>query len=166
MIPQECLLLETINDQGFLKGLDPHFVHKLAGLGLEARFEPGQVIFQEGDQRSLMYLICSGSVALKTDSTDDSLQVLGAGDILGWSALLEGGHRHFAARSLTAIHALAFEGEELRKAFDVDPRLGYAIMKRLLPVLATRLEAAQRPLMAAAHAHHRGGPAHRFCTQE
>ena len=65
--------------------------------------------------------------------------------------MMDPGRGHFAARSLTAIHALAFEGEELRKAFDTDPRLGYAIMKRLLAVLAQRLEAAQRPLAAAAH---------------
>jgi len=138
--PTESLLLAT---GGFLSGLDPHHIHKLAGLALEAQFDPGHVVFHEGDERNRLYLILSGSVLLKPETENTAVQILNAGDILGWSALLEGDHRHFEAVCKTEVRALAFEGEELLKVFDTDPRLGYAVMKRLLAVLAQRIEAAR-----------------------
>src|SRR5579863_4442581 len=138
----EELLLNT-GDDTFLKGLDPHHLHKLAGLALEAEFEPGHVIFHEGDERSRLYILSSGTVALQSDEAGVSVQVLGPGDVLGWSALVEGGHRQFEARCLSRVRALAFEGGEMLRTFDADPRLGYAFMKRLMSVLAGRIEAAR-----------------------
>lgn len=136
-------LLLTAGQDSFLKGLDPHHLHKLAGLALEAEFDAGHVIFHEGDERNRLYILCSGSVALQTEAGGHSMQVLGPGDLLGWSALVEGGHRQFEARCLSQVRALAFEGEELARTFDADPRLGYAVMKRLLGVLAGRIEAVR-----------------------
>jgi CRP/FNR family transcriptional regulator, cyclic AMP receptor protein len=150
MSSYEELLLATIHEDSFLEGLDPHHIHKLAGLALEAQFDPGHVIFHEGDLKNRLYVILSGTVALKTDSEGASIQALQAGDALGWSALLDGAHRQFEARCLSPVRALAFEGQELLKMFDADPRLGYAVMRRLLGVLAVRLEAA-RHASAAAH---------------
>ena len=139
----ERLLLNTIHENSFLEGLDPHHIHKLAGLALEAEFDAGHTIFHEGDEKNRLYIIASGNVALRTDAEGASLQVLQPGDVLGWSALLEGAHRQFEARCLTHVRALAFEGDELLNAFDADPRLGYTLMKRLLGVLAGRIEAAR-----------------------
>lgn len=156
MSSYEELLLATIHEDSFLEGLDPHHVHKLAGLALEAQFDPGHVIFHEGDLRNRLYVILTGTVALKTDSEGASIQVLQAGDALGWSALLDGAHRQFEARCLSPMRALAFEGEELLKMFDADPRLGYAVMRRLLGVLAVRLEAARH---ASVPAHPKRGAA-------
>ena len=139
----EQLLLATMSASRFLEGLDPHHIHRLAGLALEAEFEPGRVIFREGDEQNRLYLILSGTVALRSDPAGTSMLVLRAGDALGWSALLDGEHRHFEARCMSPVRALAFEGRELLRAFEADPRLGYAVMKRLLGVLAGRLEAAR-----------------------
>ncbi|HUA82499.1 MAG TPA: cyclic nucleotide-binding domain-containing protein [Bryobacteraceae bacterium] len=139
----EELLLATIHEDGFLHGLDPHHIHKLAGLALEAEFDAGHIIFHEGDERNRLYVILNGTVALKSDPDGASVQVLQPGDAFGWSALLDDAHRQFEARCLSHVRALAFEGRELVKAFDADPRLGYAVLKRMLVVLASRLEAAR-----------------------
>jgi len=148
MSSYEELLLSAIHKGSFLEGLDPHHVHKIAGLALEALFDPGHVIFHEGDEKNRLYVILSGTVALKPDSEGVSIQVLGPGDALGWSALLDGAHRQFEARCLSPVRALAFEGQELVRMFDADPRLGYAVMKRLLGVLAARLDAARHAPVA------------------
>jgi hypothetical protein len=44
------------------------------------------------------------------------VQTLFAGDELGWSALLMGRGKHFQARTLERVDALAFEGTELLAA--------------------------------------------------
>ena len=149
MSSYEPLLLSASDDQGFLNGLDPHHIHKLAALALEARFAPGQAIFHQGDQKNRLYVICRGMVALKSGVEGPSVQVLQRGAVLGWSALLEGDHRHFEALCMSEVHALAFDGEELLKLFEADPRLGYAVMKRLIVVLAGRLESARNRTIVA-----------------
>lgn len=134
-------LLETVGNHGLLTNLDPHHLHRLAGLALEARFDPGHVVFQEGDESGFFYLLVSGSVALK--SGGETVQVVGPGEALGWSSLIEGDHKHFQAVALTHVVALAFDGAELRRACNAHPDFGYALLKRLLPVLVQRLEAAR-----------------------
>ena len=51
MSSYEPLLLSASDNQGFLNRLDPHHIHKLAALALEARFASGQVIFHRGDEK-------------------------------------------------------------------------------------------------------------------
>lgn len=133
--------LEAISAHGLLKDLDPHHLHRLAGLALEASFEPGHIVFQEGDTAGFFYLILSGSVVL--ESGGEVVQTLGPGDALGWSALIEGEHKHFQARALTPVKAFAFDGAEVRRASSDHPDFGYALTRRLLPVLVNRLEAAR-----------------------
>lgn len=134
-------LLETISVHGILKDLDPHHLHRMAGLALEALFEPGHIIFREGDECSFFYLIISGSVALSSDGA--IVEILSAGQALGWSSLMEGERKHFQAQALTGVKALAFDGAELRRASAAHPDFGYALTRRLMPVLADRLEAAR-----------------------
>ncbi len=134
-------LLETISVHGMLKDLDPHHLHRLAGLALEACFDAGHIIFREGDPWGFFYLIISGSVALSTG--DEIVEILNAGQALGWSSLIEGERKHFQAQALTRVTALAFDGEELRRASTAHPDFGYALTRRLMPVLVDRLEAAR-----------------------
>lgn len=140
-------LFEAISNHGLLKDLDPRHMHRLAGLALEAFFDPGHIVFHEGDASSYFYLIVAGSVMLK--SGDEVVQILGAGEALGWSSLIEGEHKHFLAQALTSVIALAFEGAELRRVSNEHPDFGYALLKRLLPVLVERLEAARHTNSAA-----------------
>src|SRR5437588_10641215 len=91
------LLIEAIKDQGMLKSLAPHHVHKLAALALEASFHPEQIIFREGETAGYFYLITSGSVVLEivAPARHIHIQTLHPGDAMGWSSLLDTGHRHF-----------------------------------------------------------------------
>jgi len=140
-------LVETVANYGLLKDLDPHHLHRLAGLALEACFEPGHVVFHEGDDSPFFYLIVSGSIVLKSGA--DSVQYVGPGEALGWSSLMEGEHKHFEAIAVSRVVALAFDGAELRRAANAHPDFGYALLKRLLPVLVQRLEAARHANSAA-----------------
>jgi CRP/FNR family transcriptional regulator, cyclic AMP receptor protein len=142
-------LLETISVHGLLKDLDPHHLHRLAGLALEACFDSGHIIFREGDSSGFFYLVISGSVALS--SNDQMVEILSAGDAMGWSSLIEGEHKHFQAQALTQVTALAFDGAELRRVSSAYPDFGYALTRRLMPVLVDRLEAA-RHLNRTGHA--------------
>jgi CRP-like cAMP-binding protein len=115
----------------------------------EAHFEANQVIFREGDDYSVLYLLVEGMVALELEAPDHLLRVqtLYAGDVFDWSAVLLHAGKHFQARALDRVTALAIEGEELLAAFKVDPEFGMAFMLRLLSVVSERLRATRLQLL-------------------
>ena len=75
------------------------------------------------------------------------MQTLFAGDELGWSALLGGSGKQFQARALERVDALAFEGADLLAACREDTAFGFALMQRLLGVVAVRLQATRVQLL-------------------
>ena len=123
----------------------PQHIEKLKALAREVRFAPDQIIFREGEEFSDFYLIVSGRVGLEMQAPGRALRVqtLSAGDELGWSALLMGSGKHFQARALGPVEALAFDGGELLQACKEDTSFGYALMHRLLAVVAERLQATR-----------------------
>jgi CRP-like cAMP-binding protein len=113
------------------------------------RFDRNHVIFREGDECSEFYLVVNGLVALEIAAPGHTfrVQTLFAGDELGWSALLMGSGKHFQARALERVEALAFEGADLLAACREDPAFGFALMQRLLGVVAERLQATRLQLL-------------------
>jgi CRP/FNR family cyclic AMP-dependent transcriptional regulator len=55
--------------------------------------------------------------------------------------------KHFQARSLERVDALAFEGTELLAACQEDTLFGFTLMQRLLGVVAERLQATRLQLL-------------------
>lgn len=133
----------------FVEAFEPAHVEKLAALATNVRFARDQVVFHEGDECSEFYMIVSGTIALENEEPGHTLRVqtLGAGDELGWSALLMGTGKHFQARALERVEALAFEGSELLAECREDPQFGFELMQRLLAVVAGRLQATRLQLL-------------------
>ncbi len=121
----------------------------LAAMARQVQFSEGQVIFHEGDDYSVFYLLGEGRVALELQAPGQLLRVqtLTAGDELDWSAVLPHAGKHFQARALTPVAALAFEGGELLAAFKRDPEFGVAFMLRLMGVVSERLRATRVQLL-------------------
>jgi len=133
----------------FVEEFQPQHIEKLASMATRVRFERDQVIFREGDECSEFYLIVNGLIALEIAAPGHTfrVQTLFAGDELGWSALLMGRGKHFQARTLERVEALALEGSELLAACNADTQFGYALMQRLLAVVAERLQATRLQLL-------------------
>lgn len=129
----------------FVAGFAPAHVDKLASLAKAVRFARDHVVFHEGDECSEFYLIISGLVALEIEEPGHTLriQTLGEGDELGWSALLMATGKHFQARALEPVEALAFDGPALLAACKEAPDFGFAFMHRLLGVVAGRLQSTR-----------------------
>jgi CRP-like cAMP-binding protein len=142
-------VLNMLRHHPFVAEFEPRHLERLADLATEIRFERDQVLFREGDECSEFYLIMNGLVALEIAAPGHTfrVQTLFAGDELGWSALLMGRGKHFQARTLDRVDALAFEGSELLAACDEDTLFGYTLMRRLLGVVAERLQATRLQLL-------------------
>ena len=134
-------LLRALEGHPFVFDFSPEHRTRLAALAKEVHFEPDEVIFREGDDYSVFYLLGKGMVALELEVPGLVLRVqtLYAGDVFDWSALLPHAGKHFQARALDAVTALAFEGDQLLASFRADPQFGLVFMLRLMGVVSERL---------------------------
>ena len=142
-------LLHELETHPFVADFRPAHRARLAALAKQVQFAPDQVIFHEGDDYSVLYLLGQGMVSLELDVPGHLLRVqtLYGGDVFDWSALLPHAGKHFQARALDAVTALAFEGDELLASFKSDPEFGLAFMLRLMGVVSERLRATRLQLL-------------------
>jgi len=134
-------LLQALERHPFVSDFSSRDQARLAEIAKEVKFAPNQVIFHEGDDYSVFYLLGKGMVALELEVPGHVLRVqtLYAGDVFDWSALLPHAGKHFQARALEPVTALAFEGDQLLASFKADPQFGVAFMLRLMGVVSERL---------------------------
>jgi len=142
-------LLQALERHPFAAELSPAHRATLAGMARQVQFSANDVIFREGDDYSVFYLLGRGLVALELEVPGHLLRVqtLHGGDELDWSAVLPHAGKHFQARALNDVEALAFEGSELLEQFERDPAFGLAFMLRLMGVVSERLRATRMQLL-------------------
>ncbi|MEO8508811.1 MAG: Crp/Fnr family transcriptional regulator [Betaproteobacteria bacterium] len=142
-------LLDVLSRHPFVEEFQPEHIDRLRLLAKQVHFDRDQVVFHEGDECHDFYLIVQGRVALEIEAPGHTLRVqtLTAGDELGWSALLMGRGKHFQARALEPVEALALNGEEVLAACRDDKGFGYALMYRMLGVVSERLQATRLQLL-------------------
>jgi len=124
-------------------GLGASGLATVAGCGQNVHFDPGAVLFREGDAADTFYVVRHGSVAVETFVPARGpmmIETIESGEVIGWSWLFEPYRWHFDARALTAVRATAFDGACLRGKCEADPALGYALMSRFAQVLIERLQ--------------------------
>jgi CRP-like cAMP-binding protein len=76
-----------------------------------------------------------------------TIQILGAGDVWGWSWLFPPYYRQFGARAVEPTDAIFIYGTPLREECESDQELGYELMKRVSAVMLQRLQATRRQLV-------------------
>jgi CRP-like cAMP-binding protein len=142
-------LLSVLQTHPFVAEFRPEHTARLAEMARQVDFQAGQIIFHEGDDYSVFYLLGAGMVALELETPGQLLRVqtLYAGDELDWSAVLPHAGKHFQARALEPTTALAFEGDDLLASFKADPEFGMAFMLRLMGVVSERLRATRLQLL-------------------
>jgi CRP-like cAMP-binding protein len=134
----------------FFEEFRARHMDKLLTLGTEVHFAKDEVIFRENDEARLFYVILSGRVALDAvvAGRNVRIQVLYAGEDLGWSAVLSQ-TRQFQARALEPVRAMAFEIATLRRACEANPYFGCAFFERMFTLVADRLQSTREQLAAA-----------------
>lgn len=139
-----------VREHPFMRRLDERSIRLIGGCAANVRFDPGKYIFREGDAADHFFLIRAGQVALETYVPGRGPLVfltLQPGDILGISWLVPPYRYRYDTRAVTLTRALAFDAKCLRDKCDADPAVGYELMKRMVPALVERLEAARLQTM-------------------
>jgi CRP-like cAMP-binding protein len=124
----------------------------VAMISREASVPAGTTIFNERDPADALRIIIDGKVDIRYTLRVGELRTvdtLGAGDILGWSALVEPYRMTGTATASTDTHLVVVEAKPLRALFEQDPLLGYRMMSDAVKLLADRLDGARVQLATA-----------------
>jgi CRP/FNR family cyclic AMP-dependent transcriptional regulator len=141
----------VVAEHPFLRGLKSEHLRLLADSAMRLHYEAGELIFREGDPANRFYLVEQGRVSVESrrgDGAPVGVQVIGPGDVLGWSWLFPPCYWHFDARALEPTTAIFFYGTRLRERCEQDHAFGYEMMKRTAQVAIHRLQATRKQLLS------------------
>jgi CRP/FNR family transcriptional regulator len=113
-------------------------LERMAQLAVPRGFEPGQVVFREGDRSDTCYVLHEGrarAVHQHGDGRTITLATFGPGDIFGELALFEDERRSATVEALGSMSAVALLGPDMRRLMEEHPQ----IAMRLLIGLGRRL---------------------------
>jgi len=136
----------ALRSHPFVADLSSAQLDTLARLAAAVCFEEGELILVDGQRSTAFYLLLSGSVAveLRTAYCSVCVQALQAGQVFGWSALLNDQDTLFQVRARERTTALRVDGAALQSACRADPCLGLAILERILRVVAGRVRSTEQ----------------------
>jgi CRP-like cAMP-binding protein len=143
-------LERIIGEHRFFAGLNEGFRQLVCGCAKNVRFEADQYLFHEGDAADWFYLIRQGRVALAATlpgGGTTTFQTVNVGEVVGLSWLVPPYRWTFDAKALEMTRAIAMDASCLRRKCEEDHDLGYEMMKRFVPVLVERLQAAQLQML-------------------
>ena len=121
-----------------LSGLEPAELERIAQVAIPRSFPKGARIFHEGDQSDACYVIRAGEVRVTREHPDGraiALATLGAGELVGELAMLDGGVRSASVETLTDVDMLAIAATDMRGLLErnaqITAKLVIALTKRL-----------------------------------
>ena len=141
----------------FLCGMQDKHIKLLTDCAMAKTFEPEELLFQQGEFANRFYLIETGKVSLESvgyDGAAVTIEIVGAGNLIGWSWLFPPYAWHFDARAVERTTALFFYGTILREYCENDQALGFELFKRMSAVMVKRLQSARAQLLTT-HANKR-----------
>jgi CRP/FNR family cyclic AMP-dependent transcriptional regulator len=141
-------LERIVAEHKLFEGLGEGFVKLCAGCAKNVRFNADQYLFHAEDPADWVYLIRQGRVALEMVTPGRGavcFETLGEGEIVGLTWLLPPYRWGYDARAIELT--IALDAKCLRDKCEADHDLGYALMKRFLPVLVQRLQATRLQIL-------------------
>jgi CRP/FNR family cyclic AMP-dependent transcriptional regulator len=141
-LPSSPGALEVLKRSKLLPGADSTQLNKLVGLAREVKYNPGEIIINEGDEAKKLYIIIEGlaDIILELGANRVShIQTVSDNDVIGWSAIVPPHHYSSTVSAINKTRVLAFDGQELRKLAQADRDLGYSMYAGIVGIVAERL---------------------------
>jgi len=134
----------------FLRGISTAVLERLLPCTQQMTVSPGQYLGRVREPANAFWLIQSGRVSIelqKSGREGATLQMLGAGDVVGWSWFVPPHLWQFDARVLETVRVLNLDAVGLREMCEADHELGYQIIARLFKIVVGRLAATRQQLL-------------------
>jgi CRP/FNR family cyclic AMP-dependent transcriptional regulator len=142
------LSAKDLQGYAFFKDFDSDQRKAIGLIAKEEVFESGTTIFEEGQPAKDLYVLIEGQVDLyyaASREPGDQLLVaeIKVGEPFSLSALIAPGYLTATAKARSHSHVLKVNGLELRALCEVDPGLGYLLMRQAAQSVMERLHLAR-----------------------
>jgi CRP/FNR family cyclic AMP-dependent transcriptional regulator len=131
-------IVELLGRVPVLSTLEHDDLQRIAQLAVPRTFEPGQIVFREGDASDTCYIVRSGrarAVREHPDGRTITLATFGSGDIFGELAMFEDERRSATVEAVQRTSVVAVLGPDMRRLMVEHP----GISARLVVALGRRL---------------------------
>ncbi len=133
-----------------LRVLDDDQLRRLLAHASDLKLPSGATLFRQGERADRFYVLRDGTVRVGVPAIDGpelEVQRLRAGDVIGWSWLIEPYSWTFAARATSDVRLLSFDGKAIMGECTEDPAFGLSLFKVFAGLMSTRLQAARARMM-------------------
>lgn len=126
---------ETLAQTDFFADANPDTLQTIAAAGHELHLIRGDVLFNEGDPSSALYLVLRGRVAIALanpiDRRESVVALMESGDLFGEMGMLDDGPRSALARALEPTTVLTIPYEQILQMFNDNPKLLWNVTRLL-----------------------------------
>jgi CRP-like cAMP-binding protein len=142
--------IKTIGDVEVFKDLGYAQLKTVLEYCDEVEYQPGDTIFDAGDDSLFLYAVLEGNVDLhwelpgRSVLPEDAVTTLQPGDTFGWSSLVPPrSYSLSAVCSQSSCRALRVDASGFLDLFEKDKEVGCRVMARVLAVVSARFLALQ-----------------------
>jgi CRP-like cAMP-binding protein len=131
-------IVELLGRVPVFSTLEHDDLERIAGLAVPRTFEPGQIVFREGDASDTCYVVRSGRARAGREHSDGrtiTLATFGPGDIFGELAMFEDELRSATVEAVQRTSVVAVLGPDMRRLMAEHPEIAI----RLVVALGRRL---------------------------
>jgi CRP-like cAMP-binding protein len=136
---------EQLRQAELFGGLSAGKIQRLAALGRTRALRAGEYLFLLGDSAQYISVVAKGQVDLCFPISiggvvrDISVETVGAGRTVGWSALVKPFRFTLSARAAGPTEVIAFARDGLQAEIDGDPEIGRVVLAGIAELMAARL---------------------------
>jgi len=131
------------------EGLSDDSLRRLSAIATSRTLQAGEYLFLLGDDAGDFYVLVKGKVELcfpmplRGVVKDVSVESVGAGQALGWSALVKPYRFTLSARVTEPSEVVGFGRHDLLQLFDDEPSIGYRFFTKVSEIVGIRLHTFQ-----------------------
>ena len=143
---QRLGLEQRLGAHPLLAGITEAALAEIAACARAVEVAAGAFLFHEGETADRCYLLYHGRIALGASQPGRGhlvLETLGPGEIVGLSWLIPPYRFAYDGQAMELIRAIVLDAACLRAKIAADSALCCALLRRLVPVLAQRLQGAR-----------------------
>jgi CRP-like cAMP-binding protein len=142
-------MLELLKQAELFEGLTTAEIRRLTAIGRRRTLRAGEYVFLLGDNADYLCVVVKGQVdlcfpmPLGNVVKDVSVESIGPGKTLGWSALVKPYRFTLSARATEPSEVIGFARLDLLRLFETEPHIGCTLFARISEIVGVRLSTFQ-----------------------
>ena len=149
-------LLAALKDVELFQGVADDILQEIASQAKIVEFQAGDQIFRENDRADNVYALIQGAVSLvicRPNVGCRQLVTLGAGELLGWSPLVNRERLSATAEVREPARVIEIPGKHIAQVCRDNPAFFGEFMQRVAQIVSDRLNATRLQLLELSGIH-------------